>query len=90
MEKEFNREAGLVRKLAPGSSALHLALARTHIHLGDFDAAEAAYRAGLAVATDKTAFHMELGGTYLERGKLEAASEQYLQALRRKDVPGAQ
>lgn len=86
-EKEYRKEADLLKKLAPNSPTLHMSLAKTYLHLKDFDKAEASYKEGMKIASDKTEFLMELGVLYLENGRLNEASDQYLLVLKKKGLP---
>lgn len=85
-EKKFNKEAGLIKKQAPGSPALYLALAQTYLALKDFKNAESSYKKGLKTATEKTELRMDLAALYAQKGRLKEASGQYLEVLKTKNL----
>lgn len=86
-EKEYEKEASLVRKLAPKSPALYLSLATTYLALNDPKRAEHAYNEGLKTASDKTDLHMGLGELYIGEGRFKKAANQYLLVLGKKSLP---
>ncbi len=85
-EKKFNTEVGFIKKQAPGSPALYLALAQTYLFLKDFKDAESSYKKGLKTATDKTDLHMGLAALYTRKGRIKEASAQYLEVLKTKNI----
>ena len=85
-EKKFNKEAGLIKKQAPGSPALNLALAQTYLALKDFKNAESSYKKGLKTASEKTELCMGLATLYAQKGRLKEASAQYLEVLKTKNI----
>lgn len=85
-EKKFNKEAGLIKKQAPGSPALYLALAQTYLALKDFKNAESSYKKGLKTASEKTELRMDLAALYAQKGRLKEASGQYLEVLKTKNI----
>lgn len=85
-EDQFGKEVSILQKLDPKSPALYLSLAKTYLHLKDFQKAEDSYKEGLKVASDKTELHMDLGALYHEKGRLKEATEQYRKVLKKKGL----
>jgi tetratricopeptide (TPR) repeat protein len=85
-EKKFNKEAGLIKKQAPRSPALYLALAQTYLALKDFKNAESSYKKGLKTASEKMELRMGLAALYAQKGRLKEASGQYLEVLKTKNI----
>ena len=85
-EKKFNKEAGLIKKQAPKSPSLYMALAQTYLALKDFKNAENSYKKGLKTASEKTELFMGLAALYAQKGKLKEASAQYLEVLKTKNI----
>ncbi|MCK5508293.1 MAG: tetratricopeptide repeat protein [Desulfobacterales bacterium] len=85
-EKKFNKEAALIKKQAPGSPVLYLALAQTYLALKNFKNAESSYKKGLKTASEKTELRMGLAALYAQKGMLKEASAQYLEVLKTKDI----
>jgi tetratricopeptide (TPR) repeat protein len=85
-EKEYEKEAGLIRKLAPRSPALYLSLATTYSALNDHKSAERSFKKGLKSASDKTELRMGLGALYVDEGRFKEAANQYSKVLEKKDL----
>ena len=84
--EKFKKEAGLIKKQAPRSPALYLALAQTYLVLKDFKNAESSYKKGLKTASEKTELRMGLAALYAQKGRLKEASNQYLEVLKKKGI----
>lgn len=85
-EKKFKQEVGLIKKQAPESPALYLALAQVYLSRKDFKNAESTYKKGLKTASEKTDLHMDLAALYTQKGSLKEASTQYLEVLKTKNI----
>lgn len=85
-EKKFKQEVGLIKKQAPQSPALYLALAQVYLSRKDFKNAESTYKKGLKTASEKTDLHMGLAALYVQKGRLKEASTQYLEVLKTKNI----
>jgi len=85
-ENKFNIEAGLIKKQAPDSSALYLALAHMYPSQNDFKKAEAYYKQGLQKATAKVELRMGLASLYKKEGRLKEAENQYMEVLTDKNI----
>ena len=85
-EERFENEVDLLKNLAPNSPALHISLAKTYLYFKDFKKAEASYKKGIKIASDKTEFRVELGALYLENGRFKEANDQYLLILKKKNL----
>ena len=85
-EKKFNTEAGLIKKQAPDSPALYLALAQMYLSQNDFKQAEDYYKQGLQKATAKVELRMGLASLYKQEGRLKEAENQYMAALTDKNI----
>jgi len=85
-EKKFDAEAELIKKQAPDSPALYLALAQTYLFLKDFKNAESSYKEGINTASEKTELRMDLAALYTRQGRLKEASDQYIEVLRTKNI----
>ncbi|MBI5554314.1 MAG: tetratricopeptide repeat protein [Elusimicrobia bacterium] len=85
-KKEFQKEAKLIKKLAPKSPAFYLYLAQTYLYFKDFKEAESTYKKGLKTSSEKTELLMGLASLNAENGQLKKASDQYLQILKEKNL----
>jgi len=85
-DAKYDATARLVRKLAPESPALYLAMATTYAALKDPKKEEEMYRKGLESAVDKPELYMGLGAFYAGESRLEEAANQYKQVLVEKNL----
>ncbi len=84
--EKFKKQAEVIKKQAPDSPALSLALAQTYLSMKDFKNAENSYKKGLKTASEKTELRMGLAALYAQKGRLKEASAQYLEALKTKNI----
>ena len=85
-EEEFNKEAALLKKLAPNSPALYLYLSKAYLAFKDSKKAESSYRKGLKTASEKTELRMGLAALFLKEGRVKEAEDQYLKVLKKKGL----
>lgn len=84
--QKFRKEVEIIKKQAPGSPVLYLALAQTYLSMKDFKNAENSYKKGLKTALEKTELRMGLAALYTQKGRLKEASGQYLEILKTKNI----
>jgi len=85
-EKKFDIEAELIKKQAPDSPALYLALAQLYLSQKDLKKAENSYIMGLQTATEKVELRMGLASLYNQKGRIEEAENQYMEVLTNKNI----